>query len=178
MIDIHTHILPGMDDGARDVRESIAMIDLLRSQGVTGAVLTPHFYPHQESMEEFLRRREESFEKISQVSDFSLILGSETYLSESLLSYDSIRNLCLGEGSHLLLELPYASKWGPSTYRLIDLIIEKHQVTPIIPHIERYEASRANLKEIMSHLVDMGCQFVSQRNSPETILSQTEVRNI
>ena len=43
MIDIHTHILPGMDDGARDVRESLAMIDLLKKQGVAGAVLTPHY---------------------------------------------------------------------------------------------------------------------------------------
>ena len=40
MIDIHTHILPGMDDGARDVRESLAMIDLLKKQGLDALIIT------------------------------------------------------------------------------------------------------------------------------------------
>ena len=64
MIDIHTHILPGMDDGARDVKEALSLIDLLRKQGVSGAVLTPHYYPHEETVNEFLKRREEAYSKI------------------------------------------------------------------------------------------------------------------
>ena len=157
MIDIHTHILPGMDDGARDVRESLAMIDLLKKQGVAGAVLTPHYYAHREPLEEFLWRRQQAFEEISFIEDFSLFLGSETYLSETLLSNESLQELCLGDGNHLLLEMPYLSKWGATTYRLIEHIIEKYQVTPIIPHVERYEASSKNLMEIMERLVNMGC---------------------
>lgn len=156
MIDIHTHILPGMDDGARDAAESLAMIDKLKQQGVTGAVLTPHFYSHQETLEDFLLRREAAFKRISH-ADFSMTLGSETYLTESLFSYEYLGDLCLGKGKHLLLELPYTSKWGSSVYRQIDRLIDKYQVIPIIAHVERYEAIAKDREGIQQKLVDLGC---------------------
>ena len=60
MTDLHTHILPGMDDGARTVKESLKMLRMERSQGVDTVVLTPHFYRDYETPEHFLQRREES----------------------------------------------------------------------------------------------------------------------
>ena len=158
MIDIHTHILPGMDDGAKDVAESLEMIALLRSQGITGVVLTPHFYTHQETLEEFCTRRQAAFAKISHV-DFPMFLGSETYLTESIFSNDSLRELCMGDGNHLLLELPYTKKWGTSVFRQVDRLIEKYEVVPIIAHVERYEAtaSSRDREPILQQLVDLGC---------------------
>ena len=58
--DFHTHILPGMDDGAADVSTAVAMIRKLQEQGVERIVLTPHYYAENESVEEFLERREEA----------------------------------------------------------------------------------------------------------------------
>ena len=57
MTDLHTHILPGMDDGAVTVEDSLAMLELQRSQGVDTVVLTPHFYSNREGISRFLLRR-------------------------------------------------------------------------------------------------------------------------
>ena len=48
MIDWHCHILPNMDDGSRDVAESISLINMQREQGIGTIVATPHFYANDE----------------------------------------------------------------------------------------------------------------------------------
>ena len=45
MIDFHSHVLPGMDDGSASLEESIAMLRMEAEQGITQVVATPHFYP-------------------------------------------------------------------------------------------------------------------------------------
>ena len=57
MIDLHTHILPGMDDGAKDVKTSLALLRMESAQGVGTVVLTPHFYRDREEPQHFLTRR-------------------------------------------------------------------------------------------------------------------------
>lgn len=51
MTDLHTHILPRMDDGAPDTAASLAMLRMEAAQGVTGVALTPHFHRDRESIE-------------------------------------------------------------------------------------------------------------------------------
>ena len=69
-VDFHTHLLPGMDDGSASVTESRAMLDLMGAQGVTAAVLTPHFYPERESPDviiisgDLVSRSETNFETV------------------------------------------------------------------------------------------------------------------
>lgn len=168
MIDIHTHILPKMDDGPRDKQESLALLEILKIQGITSAVLTPHFYPQEENLTSFLKRRQDSYEiltdfialnETSGEERFQLILGSETYLSETLFSYDSIASLLIEETNYLLLELPYTKKWSPSVYRQIDRLTAKFEITPIIAHAERYEATQRNTEKIFQELVDLGCML-------------------
>ena len=57
MTDLHTHILPGMDDGAESVEMSLDMLRMERDQGVDAVVLTPHFYRDRERPEHFQKRR-------------------------------------------------------------------------------------------------------------------------
>ena len=57
MIDFHTHILPGIDDGAKDVSVSAAMLETEKEQGVNEIVLTPHYYGKFYSPTDFVRRR-------------------------------------------------------------------------------------------------------------------------
>ena len=64
MIDFHTHILPGIDDGSRNSEESIQMLNLEQEQGITKIVFTPHFYANRNSVERFLKRREASYERL------------------------------------------------------------------------------------------------------------------
>lgn len=158
MIDLHTHILPEMDDGAKNRDEALALISMLKKQGITRIVLTPHYYPHLEKLPDFLKRRDESYQSIAD-SGLELILGSETYLSESLFSIESIESLCIGESGYLLLELPYTDKWGQGVFWQIDRLIAKFNICPIIAHADRYKAVKEQKKEVFQKLVDLGCML-------------------
>jgi protein-tyrosine phosphatase len=173
MIDYHTHILPHMDDGAENKNEALALISLLKAQGVTKVVLTPHFYSHMERLPDFLRRREVSYLQISGC-DMELILGSETYLSETLLSFDSIEDLCIGKSGYLLLELPYSGKWSQDVFRQIARLIAKYNVCPIIAHAERYEAVKEDKEDIFQKLVDLGCMLQFNTDSVVNRKSRSE----
>ena len=55
MIDFHSHILPGIDDGSKNTQMSLAMIEEEKKQGVHTIVATPHFYADEDSVERFLK---------------------------------------------------------------------------------------------------------------------------
>ena len=57
VIDFHSHILPGIDDGSKNVEESLQMLRMMAKQGITHVVATPHFYPQHDTPESFLKRR-------------------------------------------------------------------------------------------------------------------------
>ena len=61
LADIHTHILPGIDDGADSVEVAIELLYEEQKQGITDIVLTPHFNIQETTIQEFLLKREESF---------------------------------------------------------------------------------------------------------------------
>ena len=56
MIDFHSHILPGIDDGSKSTEESLEMLDMLRAQGVVTVAATPHFYARENTPEVFLQK--------------------------------------------------------------------------------------------------------------------------
>ena len=64
MIDFHSHILPEMDDGSKDAKMSLAMLQMEREQGVTEVVFTPHFYAQQDTVAHFLKKREQSVRRL------------------------------------------------------------------------------------------------------------------
>ena len=55
--DMHSHILPGIDDGCKTVEESLTIINRHIKNGVKNICLTPHFYTNEESIEDFISRR-------------------------------------------------------------------------------------------------------------------------
>ena len=86
MIDFHTHILPGMDDGSQAAHESLQLLTLESEQGVQEILLTSHFYAHIDKISSFLERREHSFWKLTKAlnehdmgASLSLRKGAEVY---------------------------------------------------------------------------------------------------
>lgn len=156
--DIHTHILPGMDDGAKNLQESLALISLLKKQDIDLVVLTPHFYPHMEDLSEFLLRRNSAFSSIAD-SGLNMLLAGEIYLSHSLFAYETVEQLLIGNRRYMLLELPLFAKWDGVLFNQIDCLIKKHRVKPIIAHIERYEAMNLHKSRALLKLKDLGCFF-------------------
>ncbi|MBQ8797318.1 MAG: hypothetical protein IJZ56_03890 [Oscillospiraceae bacterium] len=138
MIDLHTHILPKMDDGSKSVEETAQLLQLLRQQGVTTVVATPHFYA-QETPEAFLERRRVSVEMISSLVEGApaLLLGAEVAYFSGMGSCDALESLQIGQSKLLLVEMPF-SDW---TERMVEDICEipvQLGLIPVLAHINRY----------------------------------------
>ena len=146
MTDLHTHILPGIDDGAATVEESLAMLELQRSQGVDTVVLTPHFYSDREDIDCFLLRRGRAMAQLEraiavrteqQPSLPRLLLGAEVAWRSDLIEMERLDELCIVGTRNLLLELPFTLWNAKMIDRLYDMI-GSTGITPIIAHLERY----------------------------------------
>ena len=64
--DIHSHILPAIDDGAKDLNEALKLLREMKKQGINDVLATPHFYPYENSLDEFLTKSEEKYKLIKQ----------------------------------------------------------------------------------------------------------------
>lgn len=139
MIDLHTHLLPAMDDGSSNVEESIALLDMLRAQGIEAIAATPHFYPEENSPEEFLFRREQSFARMSRAlkGDFPVALGAEVHYFSGIGQSDEIKRLCISSTDLLLLEMPF-QPWSHSMVRDVEELGERQNIQVVLAHIERY----------------------------------------
>lgn len=147
MTDLHTHILPGMDDGAKSVDISLEMLRMERDQGVDTVVLTPHFYRDRERPEQFLERRRASAESLQDTlmalpeaemrTMPRLILGAEVAWVPNLPDMSELPKLCMGSSQNLLLELPF-TPWNDQMFRQIYELMSRTGITPVIAHVERY----------------------------------------
>ena len=140
MIDWHSHVLPQIDDGSRSIEESIALLEMLSGQGVDTVIATPHFYANDESLEHFLERRRESYQKLCAVLPEGLpriLLGAEVSYYSGISRLEGLCELCIEGTRLLLLEMPFA-KWTDHTVREVISIASRGDVTVILAHIERY----------------------------------------
>lgn len=161
MTDIHTHILPGMDDGAKDADMSLAMLRMERAQGVNAVVLTPHFYRELEAPEHFLKRRRAAcqvlVDKVMSLPEAEreslprMYLGAEVAWMPNLADWPHLNRLCINGGKHLLLELPM-TPWNDQMFRQIYDMMDRTGITPVIAHIERYRNTqkKEHIEEILS----------------------------
>lgn len=140
VFDFHTHILPEIDDGSRNIRESLQMIDVLTRQGVSGIAATPHFYAWQSSPKNFFTNRQVAWEKLKphlRPNTPEIRLGAEVQYFEGIQNYSGLEYFCL-EGTRLLLiEMPEC-KW---TERMVSAILDIHDrrsINVMLAHIERY----------------------------------------
>ena len=141
--DMHGHFLPGMDDGCKDVQEAVALLRYSYSTGVRMMFATPHYYPI-ESVEDFLRRRQESYDALqayiaaSGITDIpQILLGAEVAYRQGIGNVEDLHKLCLGSSRYLLLELPF-EKWSNTLLRDVSNICCARGITPVFAHIERY----------------------------------------
>lgn len=138
--DFHSHILPGIDDGSRDVGTSLEMLSMICSQGVERIVATPHFYAEKDSIEIFLQKRQNSYEKLMKRCQNNwpqIYLGAEVYFFRGISETEKIRQLCICDTNLMLLELPFVA-WSQSVLNEIEILIQKRGCRIIIAHLERY----------------------------------------
>ena len=143
MIDIHTHILPGVDDGPRTPEESIEMLKWASGAGIEKIVATPHVLeiPSKEDWQ----RIKDSFvclkqEIVREKIDIDVILGAELLISPDLpQAVKKNKGLTINsQNRHVLLELPMGEIPVFTEKTIFELVVQG--ITPIIAHPERYLA--------------------------------------
>jgi protein-tyrosine phosphatase len=139
MIDIHCHILPGLDDGAKDLNDSIEMARAAVAEGITTIIATPHFNGKYENTKEVI------LEKVKQLNDelkqdnipLTILPGQEPRIyGEILVDYELDKILTLNNsGNYLFIELP--SNQVPRYTEQLIYDIQVAGMQPIIVHPER-----------------------------------------
>lgn len=170
MIDWHTHILPKMDDGSKNLEESIQMLLLERRLGIRTVVLTPHFYASAEDEASFLERRTRRLEKLvrgmeacvqegcAEKGDFPrLVQGAEVYLFEGMHMMRQIDDFTFGRRRYMLIEMPFAS-WTDHDLDIVYKTMRTCNVSPVMAHVNRYVKFKGNAKKLDA-LADMGAIF-------------------
>lgn len=140
LIDFHSHILPGIDDGSKDIQESLAMLRLSAAGGVTHIIATPHFYASSDSPERFLRRRLEAWRKLKPMLEPGMpqiLLGAEVYYFEGLCYSNELPLLRVEGTDVLLLEMPF-STWTERMVRDVIDLGRRGDTTVVLAHIDRY----------------------------------------
>lgn len=171
MIDIHSHILPGIDDGAKNLNESLALLKLAQNDGITHMVITPHIHIGRFDNSAIQLRRDladlkehATQEKIT----IKLAVAAEVRLDIELMALVKANKLPfignLAGANYLLLELPHSHV--PPGYDKFIGWLAKQNIKVIIPHPERNRDIQANPFYI-EHLKQLGCEFQLTASSIE-----------
>lgn len=139
MIDVHSHILPGVDDGSASVEESLELLRLSRQQGVKLLFATPHFSAAKEDPASFLARRKAAAAQLSLDPDTMprLRLGAEVAYFGGMSHCQELGDLCLEGTNLLLLEMPF-SHWSDRMISEVCAIRQQLGLLPVLAHVERY----------------------------------------
>lgn len=163
MIDIHCHLLPGIDDGPATIEEAIALARACVADGVTHGVVTPHILPGRyDNTKAGIEMRLRWFERVLQVLQvpLSLSCAAEVRLAPEvldLLGRNAIPFIGSCDGRQaMLLELPDALIPIGSD-RLVRRLVD-HGVLPVIVHPERNSAV-IERPERLRPFIEMGCRL-------------------
>lgn len=160
LTDLHCHILPGIDDGAKDPDMSGALLLSEKQQGVSQILFTPHYYADEQSPEEFVKRRAAALERMKDTIgrlDLKVSLGAEVRMQEEIVGMD-LGLLRMGDTPYLLLEFPFLSGTYPLWGEMIVEQLLSQGIRPLFAHIDRYDFFM-NDTDRLSHFRDMGCIF-------------------
>ena len=151
MIDFHSHILPGIDDGSKNTQMSLAMIEEEKKQGVHTIVATPHFYADEDSVERFLKLQEEA-EK-NNVELPKMYLGAEVYYFSGIGQASMIPELCIQGTGILLLEMPF-TQWTSDMLDNVRALVNRPNMKVVLAHIERFYDFQKR-KEVWDEIMDL-----------------------
>ena len=173
MIDIHTHIIPEIDDGAKNEGISLKMLDMAEKSGTKKIILTPHYFRgrYMESLVH-VKRRAEHVKKIAKYHDINIEIyaGQEIYFTPSLL--EDLRDGEIGtlnDTRYMLIELDMAEIEECTLDVLYELKIKG--IIPIIAHPERYLQFQAK-PSMINDFIEEGCLFQLNAGSIGGILGE------
>lgn len=170
-IDIHSHIVPDVDDGSPNLEVSLEMLNIAYKEGIRKIIATPHFHPGKSMIEyELLKEKFLQFKEAAKSihPDMKLYLGREVYYTSDVLDFiEQGSNLTMGQNKYILVEYSPRTDYNYIRISINNLI--QAGLIPIVAHIERYGCMVDDLDRV-EELRDMGA--VIQVNAA-SILGQT-----
>jgi len=155
MIDLHTHILPGVDDGAADLDMALAMGRSAWEAGITAIAVTPHFYeiPSWSRVKQKVKELQTEFAR-AQIG-VELVPGAELLMDLDLLEMKKEEIPTYGDaGRYCLVELPALQI--PLYAEQVLFAVQTKNITPIIAHPERYAAVVSDPNLVFTW-IEQGC---------------------
>lgn len=160
MIDIHAHIIPGVDDGSKNINDTINILKNAKLAGFTGIVATPHYIEGSyivNNKDKMKLIDDIKDEVIKQNIDIDIYIGNEVFITENIENLIYSKNISsINNSRYILIELPLA---GETTilqnciFRLFSL-----GYIPIIAHPERYHFVQKNPNKLIEY-IDQGVLF-------------------
>lgn len=145
MIDMHCHLLYGVDDGADTIEESVEMLRTAQKQGVEAVILTPHYrhgmfaYP-----KETVEANFQKLQSCARQLGIALALGTEYHVNSRIVeAFQNGRCHTLAGSKYVLSEYSHDSEFG-YIYRMTEELI-RHGYIPVIAHAERYACMTSDL---------------------------------
>ena len=141
-IDFHSHVLPGLDHGSRDLETSLDQLAMVHENRTDILVASSHFYPHRMNLSGFLQRREAAVkELLDNLGEDCprIVLGTETACYPGLEDMDGLEQLCIAGTNVLLLEMPMTT-WKDAHLETVDAITARG-IDVVLAHIDRFSES-------------------------------------
>ncbi len=139
VVDFHSHVINKIDDGAKDMEMSLAMLRKSHDAGVGAVVFTPHCYPSSShDVDKFIEKRNsalKNFEDLPENTPKLYKYGCEVHLTGDISRFPNIRELLIGDTDYMLLEMPMGM-WTDDVVENVYKLTLKG-IKPIIAHNER-----------------------------------------
>lgn len=163
MIDFHSHILPGIDDGAKNLEQSIAMVNEAKKVGFTKIISTSHYMENYYECNE--KNRKELLEQVQKnVNGIELCLGNEIYITNNIIELlQNGQASSINGTKYVLFEFPLITTRPMNDKEVIYRLVENGYI-PIIAHPERYPFIQEN-PDYLFELEEMGALFQANYGS-------------
>lgn len=138
-VDIHSHLIPGIDDGAQTLEQSIEMIDLLSEAGFRKLITTPHIHPRYPNSNDLIMKGLDSLrtELHSSGNNIEVEAAAEYYVDDEFIRKIHRKEKFLSFGNHyILIECSFYSK--PLFFESVILDLKELGYNPVFAHPERY----------------------------------------
>lgn len=161
MIDIHSHIIFDIDDGANDIEDSVELCRQAAENGFSGIIATPHFTNYRD-IRSFVMERDEKLDILRDALDFEGIdievyAGAELFLSKGIFTAGDLDPLTLNGSQYMLCEFPLGPFNTDEGLRQLEELTDRGY-TPIVAHPERYPEVHRN-PEFINRLLRRGAIF-------------------
>lgn len=169
MVDIHSHILPKIDDGSQNLNMTYEMLRICSEDGVKKIIATPHYYNYSSTEFRKVKAMVRMLNRLlyKQNLDMKIFHGQEVYLTENILKeYEKKKIGTINDSRYMLIELDMYR----FSHTMLNMIYELRirNIVPIIAHPERYNfiLKKSN---IINALIKEGCLFQINSGSIEGI---------